>query len=90
MDIQNSLASRVTSLKASAIREIFKMLGAADVISFAGGIPSPEMFPTEKWSELLSQIMDEKGKSALVYGVTEGYGSDSLCFRDAWCNCFVG
>ena len=57
MDIQNSLASRVTSLKASAIREIFKMLGAADVISFAGGIPSPEMFPTEEMGKLLNEIM---------------------------------
>lgn len=73
MDIQNSLASRVTSLKASAIREIFKMLGAADVISFAGGIPSPEMFPTEEMGKLLNEIMTEKGKGALVYGVTEGY-----------------
>ena len=73
MDIQSSLASRVTGLKASAIREIFKMLGAADVISFAGGIPSPEMFPTEEWKGLLADIMEEKGKSALIYGVTEGY-----------------
>ncbi len=73
MDIQNSLASRVTSLKASAIREIFKMLGAADVISFAGGIPSPELFPTEEINKLLSEILETKGKSALVYGVTEGY-----------------
>lgn len=73
MDIQNALASRVTSLKASAIREIFKMLGAKDVISFAGGIPSPEMFPTEKFGELLTKIMEEKGKGALIYGVTEGY-----------------
>lgn len=73
MDIQSSLASRVTSLKASAIREIFKMLGKADVISFAGGIPSPELFPTEEWNGLLSDIMTNKGKGALVYGVTEGY-----------------
>lgn len=73
MDIKSSLASRVTSLKASAIREIFKMLGKADVISFAGGIPSPELFPTQEWEGLLSDIMANKGKSALVYGVTEGY-----------------
>ncbi len=73
MDIQNALASRVTSLKASAIREIFKMLGQADVISFAGGIPSPELFPANEWGELLKDMMESKGKSALVYGVTEGY-----------------
>lgn len=73
MDIQKALASRVTGLKASAIREIFKMLGKADVISFAGGIPSPELFPTKEWSLLLGKILEEKGRGALVYGVTEGY-----------------
>lgn len=73
MDIQNSLASRVTGLKASAIREIFKLVGQADIISFAGGIPSPELFPTEEWGYLLNKMMLENGKQALVYGVTEGY-----------------
>ncbi len=73
MDIQSSLASRVTHLKASAIREIFKMVGKADIISFAGGIPSPELFPLDKINTLLQNIISEKGKSALVYGVTEGY-----------------
>lgn len=73
MDIQNSLASRVKGLKASAIREIFKLVGQADIISFAGGIPSPELFPTEEWGYLLNKMMLENGKQALVYGVTEGY-----------------
>ena len=73
MDIQSALASRVTSLKASAIREIFKMLGSADVISFAGGIPSPELFPTEEFNSILTDILTNVGKGALVYGVTEGY-----------------
>lgn len=73
MDIQKSLASRVTGLKASAIREIFKLVGQSDIISFAGGIPSPDLFPTEQWGKLLNEIMLKKGKQALVYGVTEGY-----------------
>jgi len=73
MDIQNSLAERVKGLKASAIREIFKMLGKADVISFAGGIPSPELFPVEEWKELSGKIFENDGAKALVYGVTEGY-----------------
>ncbi len=73
MDIQSALASRVTGLKASAIREIFKMLGKSDVISFSGGIPSPELFPTEEMSRLIAKMLDERGKNALVYGVTEGY-----------------
>lgn len=73
MDIQNALADRITSLKASAIREIFKMVGSSDIISFAGGIPSPELFPTKEFTELFGKIMSEKGRQALVYGITEGY-----------------
>ena len=73
MDIQSSLAERVKGLKASAIREIFKMVGKSDIISFAGGIPSPELFPVKEWAELSKKILEEKGAQALVYGVTEGY-----------------
>lgn len=73
MDIHSSLANRVTSLKASAIREIFKLLGKPGIISFAGGIPSPELFPTDVWGDLLKEIIDTEGSKALVYGVTEGY-----------------
>ncbi len=73
MDINSSLAKRVTSLKASAIREIFKLLGKPGIISFAGGIPSPELFPTDVWGDLLKEIIDTEGSKALVYGVTEGY-----------------
>lgn len=73
MNIQDSLSERVKGLKASAIREIFKMVGKPDIISFAGGIPSPELFPTEEWGALLEKIMNENGRQALVYGITEGY-----------------
>ena len=73
MNILNALADRVTPLKASAIREIFKLLGKPGIISFAGGIPSPELFPTQQWGDLLKEIIDSEGSKALVYGVTEGY-----------------
>ncbi len=73
MDISKSLAGRVTHLKASAIREIFKMLGKPGIISFAGGIPSPDLFPTKEWGDMLKDIIDTEGSKALVYGVTEGY-----------------
>ncbi|MDY3303351.1 MAG: PLP-dependent aminotransferase family protein, partial [Clostridia bacterium] len=73
MDISKSLADRVTPLKASAIREIFKLTGKPGMISFAGGIPSPDLFPTKEWGDILKGIMENEGAKALVYGVTEGY-----------------
>ena len=73
MDTQNKMAERVKSLKASAIREIFKIVGQPGMISMAGGIPSPSVFPTEAFAKISEDILKNNGTSALVYGVTEGY-----------------
>lgn len=67
------IAERVKPLQASAIREIFKMVGNGDIISFAGGNPSSEIFPEEKLALLADEIIKENGTAALQYGVTEGY-----------------
>ncbi len=67
------ISERVKPLKASAIREIFKMVGSKDIISFAGGNPSAEIFPKEELARLASSIIEKEGHLALQYGVTEGY-----------------
>jgi 2-aminoadipate transaminase len=74
MDYTGYLAQRVKGLKGSAIREIFKIINKPDMISFAGGIPAPECFPNEQLAEIARDILLHKGKEALQYGVTEGYG----------------
>lgn len=73
MDIKKSLAQRVRPLEASAIREMFKLMGQADIISFAGGIPSPEIYPTDALADIASEILKTNGTFALKYGITEGY-----------------
>ncbi len=70
---QNFISNRVKPLQASAIREIFKMVGSKDIISFAGGNPSAEIFPKEELARLASEILEKEGGLALQYGVTEGY-----------------
>lgn len=67
------IAERVKPLQASAIREIFKVVGHGDIISFAGGNPSSEIFPNEALAALANEIIAENGGTALQYGVTEGY-----------------
>ena len=47
MDWQNILATRIARMKASEIRELLKLLDQPDIISFAGGIPDPALFPAE-------------------------------------------
>jgi len=63
----------MSGLKASAIREILKVTEMPDVISFAGGLPAPELFPVEQFARACQEVLSEDGPAALQYSVTEGY-----------------
>lgn len=63
----------VAAMQASAIREIFKLIDKKDIISFAAGIPSPELFPSKEWADITGDILRNAPTPALIYGVTEGY-----------------
>lgn len=68
------LATRNTRMKASEIRELLKLLDQPDIISFAGGIPDPALFPTEAFGRAFEKAMTpEHAASALQYSVSEGY-----------------
>jgi 2-aminoadipate transaminase len=66
-------ARRTAALKPSAIREILKTTEAPDIISFAGGLPAPELFPVNEIAEAAQAVLADDGPAALQYGVTEGY-----------------
>lgn len=66
-------ALRTDNMRSSAIRELLKLTSLPDVISFAGGLPAPEVFPIEKFKEAADVVLTEMGESALQYGTTEGY-----------------
>ena len=66
-------AERMGRLKASAIREILKTTAMPDVISFAGGLPAPELFPVAEFIEACREVFETDGAQALQYSVTEGY-----------------
>jgi 2-aminoadipate transaminase len=65
-------ASRVSALKASAVREMLKLTAAPDVISFGGGLPPSECFPLAAIEAALRRIVREQGARALQYSTTEG------------------
>ncbi len=71
MEIQ--FASRMDGVKGSAIREIFKLLNQPDIISFAGGVPSPDTFPAEELKGISHRLLTENPGLYLQYGITEGY-----------------
>lgn len=66
-------AKRMSYIKASEIREILKVTEQDDVISFAGGLPAPELFPIEEINEINKIVLKETGTKALQYTTTEGY-----------------
>ncbi|WP_312338313.1 aminotransferase-like domain-containing protein [Anaerospora hongkongensis] len=66
-------ARRVEQMKASEIREILKVTERPDVISFAGGLPAPELFPVEEMKAVCTAVLSDDGRAALQYSTTEGY-----------------
>ena len=67
------LAKRMSEIKASEIREILKVTEKPEVISFAGGLPAPELFPVNEIKEVNRIVLEESGTKALQYTTTEGY-----------------
>jgi 2-aminoadipate transaminase len=65
-------ADRMNLLTGSEIRELLKLTSQPDIISFAGGMPAPELFPVEGMKEASVKTLDEMGRVALQYTSTEG------------------
>ena len=68
-------AARADGMRASEIRELLKLLDQPDIISFAGGIPDPAMFPSAAIGEAYADILghNRSGAQSLQYSVSEGY-----------------
>ena len=66
-------ASRMQALKPSAIREILKVTETPEIISFAGGLPAPELFPVTEVAQAAADCLAEDGASSLQYGPSEGF-----------------
>lgn len=66
-------ALRTHSMGSSAIRELLKLTQQPDIISFGGGLPAPEMFPTEQVKAACDVVLTEMGPQSLQYSTTEGY-----------------
>jgi 2-aminoadipate transaminase len=68
-----SMARRMEVLRASEIRELLKITGRPEVISFAGGLPAPETFPVREMGEAVERLLAEHGAAAMQYSTTEGH-----------------
>jgi 2-aminoadipate transaminase len=70
---QQRFAQRTQRMTSSAIRELLKLTSLPDIISFAGGLPAPEVFPVEEVRAAVDRVLTQHGTSALQYSTTEGH-----------------
>ncbi len=71
---EHRFAQRTERMAGSAIRELLKLTESPEIISFAGGLPAPEIFPKEEFLAAAARVLTaENGALALQYGTTEGY-----------------
>ena len=66
-------AQRTQRMTSSVIRELLKLTALPDIISFAGGLPGPDLFPVEEMKEATEIVLETKGRIALQYSTTEGF-----------------
>lgn len=65
-------SKRVPNADADAVGDILKVAGDPKVMSFAGGLPAPELFPVEQVRKAADKVFAEKGPAALQYGSSQG------------------
>ena len=68
-----TLAARAAKMNPSAIREILKLTERPGTISLAGGLPSPQTFPIDAFTQACNTVMARDGAAALQYAASEGY-----------------
>lgn len=71
--MEYKFAKRIAQTRASEIRELLKLTEKPEVISFAGGLPAPELFPIAEIKAANDLVLDRDGQRALQYTTTEGY-----------------
>ena len=76
-------SERMKNMNGTATREIFKLLGNPEIISFAGGNPAIECLPTERVKEITGDICSSPDFArVLQYGLTAGFPE----LRELLCN----
>jgi DNA-binding transcriptional MocR family regulator len=74
MSLKEIFATRATRMKASEIRELLKLLDQPDIISFAGGIPDPELFPKTEFAKAFADALNGPlAAQGLQYSTSEGH-----------------
>ena len=71
-NLKDLFSDSAKNMKSSAIRELLKVSQQPEIISFAGGLPAPDLFPVEILKKMAAEVMEHDSALALQYGATEG------------------
>ena len=71
-NLERLYSDRAGKMRKSVIRELLKVAQDPEIISFAGGLPSPNSFPIKDLEGVIQSVMEKHGKTALQYGTTQG------------------
>jgi 2-aminoadipate transaminase len=77
-------AQRTKFVKSSTIRELLKLTQRPEVISFAGGLPAPDVFPVERFETACHRVLESQGPMAMQYSASEGYAPRSIRGTASW------
>ncbi|MBS3740596.1 MAG: PLP-dependent aminotransferase family protein [Candidatus Cloacimonetes bacterium] len=72
INLNERYSHRVQGMKKSVIRELLKLTAKPEIISFAGGLPSPKSFPVDELKIVIDEVMENEPEVALQYSATEG------------------
>jgi len=67
-------AKRMKRMESKEMKEILELADVPGLISFAGGLPAPELFPIEALKASATEVLDSVGRKALQYNDPVGYG----------------
>jgi 2-aminoadipate transaminase len=69
-----TLARRAARMGPSMIRDLLKVTEERpDIVSLAGGLPSPKTFPMDAFTVACAKVLREDGPAALQYASSEGH-----------------
>ncbi len=72
LNYEQFFSTNAKGMKKSEIRELLKLTQKPGIISFAGGLPAPDLFPVKEITDVTNFVLETSGKLALQYGPTEG------------------
>lgn len=70
--MEDLFAKRIDRMENGELGDLMRLIGRDDIISFAGGIPSPDIFPVTELNELAAELLSSQGKTIYQYSSTEG------------------